>query len=158
MPSARATILDERSLSAATDFDAALEAFLYGGDREALLRAAAIVIECELPTSCEHADTISNLTGERIEIESYSDGESWPARPCLSRLPIVVAPELEILGAAPAEQPATAIAAAMATNIAFMIMPRVKRRLKRTRCAKRTPIVNGDGGKIRITACSCGSG
>ena len=45
MRSARATALDERSLAGATDFDAALEAFLAGGDSEALLRAAAIV-EC----------------------------------------------------------------------------------------------------------------
>ena len=73
MRSARATALDERSLAGATDFDAALEAFLAGGDSEALLRAAAIVIECELPLTREHADAISNLTGESIQIESYSD-------------------------------------------------------------------------------------
>ena len=36
---------------------------------EALLRAAAIVIECELPLTREHADAISKLTGESIEIE-----------------------------------------------------------------------------------------
>jgi len=34
---------DERQMSGAVDFDASLEAFLAGGDREALLRAAAIV-------------------------------------------------------------------------------------------------------------------
>jgi hypothetical protein len=73
MRSARHTLLDERSLAGATDFDAALEAYLGGGVSEALLRAAAIVIECELPMSREHADAISNLTGESIEIESYSD-------------------------------------------------------------------------------------
>jgi hypothetical protein len=73
MRSARATVLDERSLSGATDFDAALEAFLGGGDREALLRAAAIVIDCELPLTLEHAAAISNLTGESIEIEDYTD-------------------------------------------------------------------------------------
>ncbi len=71
--SARPTVLDERSLAGATDFDAALEAYLAGGDSEALLRAAAIVIECELPLTREHADAISKLTGESIEIESYSD-------------------------------------------------------------------------------------
>ena len=34
MRSARHTVLDERSLSGATDFDAALEAYLAGGDSE----------------------------------------------------------------------------------------------------------------------------
>jgi hypothetical protein len=40
---------------------------------EALLRAASMVLECELPLTREHADAISNLTGESIEIESYQD-------------------------------------------------------------------------------------
>jgi hypothetical protein len=39
------------------------------------------VIECELPLTREHADAISKLTGESIEIESYSDaghaGRRW---------------------------------------------------------------------------------
>jgi hypothetical protein len=69
----QAPSVDERQTSGATDFDAALDAYLAGGDCEALLRAAAIVIECELPLTHEHADAISNLTGESIEIESYSD-------------------------------------------------------------------------------------
>ena len=73
MRSDQAPNVDERSQSGATDFDAALEAYLYGGDCEALLRAAAIVLECELPLPREHADAISNLAGESIEIESYSD-------------------------------------------------------------------------------------
>jgi hypothetical protein len=73
MRTARATVLDERSLAGATDFDAALEAFRVGGDCEALLCAAAIVIKCELPLTLEHADVISNLTGESIQIETYSD-------------------------------------------------------------------------------------
>jgi hypothetical protein len=68
----QAPYVDERQTSGATDFDAALKAFLAGGDSEALLRAA-IVIECELPLTREHADAISKLTGESIEIESYSD-------------------------------------------------------------------------------------
>ena len=42
-------------------------------NREALLRAAAMVLECELPLTREHADAISNLTRESIQIESYSD-------------------------------------------------------------------------------------
>ena len=49
MRSARPTVLDERSLAGATDFDAALDAYLAGGDSEALLRAAAMVLECDLP-------------------------------------------------------------------------------------------------------------
>jgi hypothetical protein len=73
MRSDQTPYVDDRQASGAVDFDAALEAFLPGGDREALLRAAAIVIHCELPLSREHADAISNLTGESIEIESYSD-------------------------------------------------------------------------------------
>jgi hypothetical protein len=40
---------------------------------EALLRVAAFIIECELPLTREHADAISNLTGESIEIESYAE-------------------------------------------------------------------------------------
>ncbi len=75
MRSARPTVVDERSQSGASDFDAALE-LTSPGDSEALLRAAAIVIECELPLTREHTDAISNLTGESIEIESYLDGES----------------------------------------------------------------------------------
>ena len=51
MRSDQAPYVDERQTSGAVDFDAALEAFLSGGDREALLRAAAIVIRCELPLS-----------------------------------------------------------------------------------------------------------
>lgn len=73
MRSDQAPDVDERQTSGAVDFDAALEAYLAGGDREALLRAAAIVIHCELLLTREHADAISNLTGESIEIESYAD-------------------------------------------------------------------------------------
>jgi hypothetical protein len=73
MRTAQAITLDERAHSGATDFDAALEEFIAAGNGEALLRAAAMVIECELPLTGEHADAISNLTGESIQIESYAD-------------------------------------------------------------------------------------
>ena len=61
MRSNQAPYVDERQTSGATDFDAALEAFLAGGDREVLLRAAAIVIHCELPLSREHADGVEGF-------------------------------------------------------------------------------------------------
>ena len=73
MRSNQAPYVDERQTSGAVDFDAALEAFLTGGDSEALLCAAAIVINCELPLTRKHADAISNLTSAGIEIDSYSD-------------------------------------------------------------------------------------
>jgi hypothetical protein len=39
----------DRETSGTIDFDAALEAYLNGGDPEELLRAADMVIECNLP-------------------------------------------------------------------------------------------------------------
>ena len=70
---AQTPYLDERQTSGAVDFDAALEAFLAGANSEPLLRAAAMVIECDLPLTRERAEAISGLTGKSIEIESYSD-------------------------------------------------------------------------------------
>ena len=55
-------------------FDAALEAYLNGGDPERLLQAASVVIECNLPMGREQADTVCALTGNfDILIETYSD-------------------------------------------------------------------------------------
>ena len=65
MRSDQAPYGDERQTSGATDFDAALEAFLAGGDSEALLRAAAIVLECDLPLPQVHTDAISNGRASR---------------------------------------------------------------------------------------------
>jgi hypothetical protein len=64
----------DRATSGAMDFDAALEAYLNGGDPEGLLRAAAMVIECNLPMHRELADIVCGLTGNfDILIETYSD-------------------------------------------------------------------------------------
>ena len=71
--SARARQTDERELSGAIDFDAALEAYLEGSDPEELLQAAGKVIDCHLPLAPEHAAHVSALTAEPIEIETYSD-------------------------------------------------------------------------------------
>jgi hypothetical protein len=67
-------IAQARETSGAIDFDAALEAYLNGGNHEDLLRAAGKLIDCDLPFSPERADTISNLTDDLdIEIETYGD-------------------------------------------------------------------------------------
>jgi hypothetical protein len=58
----------------AIDFDAALTAYLDGGDPERLLQAAGRVIDCDLPIDHERADEVSLLTGNiDVEIETYSD-------------------------------------------------------------------------------------
>jgi len=68
----QAPYVDERQTSGATD----LEAFLAGGDSEALLRAAAIVIECELPLTraCRR-----NLEADGRE---HRDRKLFGRRPC----------------------------------------------------------------------------
>ena len=71
--SARARETDVRDTSGAIDFDAALEAYVEGGDPEELLQAAGKVINCNLALAPEHAAQVSALTAEPIEIESYSD-------------------------------------------------------------------------------------
>jgi hypothetical protein len=64
----------DRATSGAIDFDAALRAYLDGGDPERLLQAAGKVIDCNLPIDPEHADEISVLTDHvDVEIETYSD-------------------------------------------------------------------------------------
>jgi hypothetical protein len=69
-----AVILIGLAASVATDFDAALEAYLEGGDPERLLLAADNVIDCNLPIDPKHGDTISVLIDHvDIEIETYSD-------------------------------------------------------------------------------------
>jgi hypothetical protein len=71
---AQARYIDERETSSAIDFDAALEAYLEGGNPERLLQAAGKVIDCNLPINPKHADTVSVLTDRLdIEIETYSD-------------------------------------------------------------------------------------
>ena len=59
----------DRVTSGAIDFDAALVA----GDTEELLRAAGLVIDCDLPIAPAHADAVSDLTGWPLMVETYSD-------------------------------------------------------------------------------------
>ena len=70
---AQARYIDEREESGAVDFDAALAAYLDGGDPEELLQAAGKVIDCNLPLTAEHAEQVSALTAEAVEIETYAD-------------------------------------------------------------------------------------
>jgi hypothetical protein len=64
----------DREAQGAFDFEAALEAYLNGGDPEDLLRAAGMAIECNLPMTRELADIVCGLTGNfDILIETYSD-------------------------------------------------------------------------------------
>jgi hypothetical protein len=59
--------------SGAIDFDAALEAYLNGGDAEELLRASALVVSSAVPLHEERAATIAALTGWRGELADYDD-------------------------------------------------------------------------------------
>ena len=55
-------------------FDAALEAYLDGGDPERLLQVAGMVIDCDLPMHQELADIVCGMTGTfDILIETYGD-------------------------------------------------------------------------------------
>lgn len=63
-----------RETSGATNFDAALQAYLDGGSHEELLQAAGKVVDSNLPIAPEHADTISGLTDHLdIVIRTYGD-------------------------------------------------------------------------------------
>ena len=62
-------LTDDRVASGAVDFDAALVA----GDHEELLRAAGLVVDCQLPISLAHADAVTELTGWPLMIETYAD-------------------------------------------------------------------------------------
>jgi hypothetical protein len=65
---------DDREISGAVDFDAALEAYLTdGGDPEDLLCAAALVAGSTIPLNPERAETIADLTGTSDELEDYDD-------------------------------------------------------------------------------------
>jgi hypothetical protein len=69
-----AVVMIGLAASDAIDFDAALRAYLDGGDPQRLLQAAGKVIDCNLPIDPEHADEISVLTDHvDVEIETYSD-------------------------------------------------------------------------------------
>jgi hypothetical protein len=60
-----------RETSGAIDFDAALEAYLNGGDAEGLLRAAALVLGSNIPLDEKLAETIADLT--TAICEDYDD-------------------------------------------------------------------------------------
>jgi hypothetical protein len=55
------------------DFHAALEAYTFGGDGEALLRAASNVLGSTIPLDPEHAEAIAELTGCACMLEDYDD-------------------------------------------------------------------------------------
>jgi hypothetical protein len=64
----------DRETSGTVDFDAALEGYIQGGNREELLRAAGKVFDCNLRIDPKYADTISELIDNLdIEIETYAD-------------------------------------------------------------------------------------
>ncbi len=68
---ARRTI--DRETSGAIDFDAALEAYIFGGDAEELLQAAGNVLGSTVPLDPERAETIAELTGTTCELADYDD-------------------------------------------------------------------------------------
>jgi hypothetical protein len=59
--------------TACIEFDAALEAYLEGGDAEELLRAAALVMGSAVPLDEEKAGIIALLTGCPCALEDYDD-------------------------------------------------------------------------------------
>jgi len=63
----------DRATSGAIDFDAALEAYLEGGDPEDLLRAAGMVIGSTIPLDAEPALVVAELTGCDCELADYDD-------------------------------------------------------------------------------------
>lgn len=63
----------DRETSGAIDFDAALEAYLDGGDPEDLLRAAGMAIGSTIPLDPEHALVLAELTGCAYELVDYDD-------------------------------------------------------------------------------------
>jgi hypothetical protein len=63
----------DRETAGAIDFDAALEAYIDGGDPEDLLRAASVVIGSTIPLDPERTEAIAELTGTCWELEDYDD-------------------------------------------------------------------------------------
>jgi hypothetical protein len=59
--------------TARIEFDAALEAYLDGGDAEELLRAAALVMGSAVPLDEEKAGVIALLTGCTCVLANYDD-------------------------------------------------------------------------------------
>ena len=63
----------DRETSGAIELDAALEAYLNGGDPEDSLRAAGLVIGSTVPLDPELALVIAALTGCSCELADYDD-------------------------------------------------------------------------------------
>jgi hypothetical protein len=63
----------DRETAGCIDFDAALEAYLNGGDPEELLRAAGMVIGSIIALDPEHALVLTELTGCTCELVDYDD-------------------------------------------------------------------------------------
>ena len=59
--------------SGCIDVDAALEAYLDGGDPEELLRAASLVIGSIVPLDPEYAQVLQKVTGTDCELVDYDD-------------------------------------------------------------------------------------
>jgi hypothetical protein len=64
---------DDRELDGAIDFDAALEAYLQGGDPEELIRAAGMVVGSTIALDPEIAEIVADLTGTAYELADYDD-------------------------------------------------------------------------------------
>ena len=64
---------DDRETSGAINFDAALEAYLDGGDAEELLEAAGLVLGSTIALAPERADAIADLTGTPYVLADYDD-------------------------------------------------------------------------------------
>lgn len=69
----RRSHIQDRETSGAIDFDAALEAYAFGGDAEDLMRAAGNVLGSTIPLDPERADAIAALTGCPYELVDYDD-------------------------------------------------------------------------------------
>ena len=65
--------------TACIEFDAALEAYLDGGDAEELLRASALVMGSTVPLDEEKAGVIALLTGCTCVLDDY-DGAARAVR------------------------------------------------------------------------------
>jgi hypothetical protein len=65
--------VDDDAMTCAANFEAALEAYLDGGDAEELLRASALVLGSSIPLEGERAGTIALLTGCTCTLEDYDD-------------------------------------------------------------------------------------
>jgi hypothetical protein len=68
----RATILLEYDPH--IEFDAALEAYIEGADGEELLRAAASILDSDVPLDPTRAGWIAEMAGSTKPLDTYSDG------------------------------------------------------------------------------------